>query len=236
MNRIDKAYFTLDEIEERWRLPHRDLVYLAENGLLRVSVRVFGVHVETGHYEEAEEGRWSRVACERLFARGLEDLRERDAFRLFRDGRAAVTGFAAAEPAYRDLVEPTPSLEVRLEDLVVRREERDRVESRHGLVRAGAAGEPPFRQAGDFTEVRLNGLAFNLGPLQSRVVKLLHRAAVAGEPWCTGKVVLAQAGSASTRMSDVFKSQPHWRRLIESDRRGRYRLFLAVRRSPSEGP
>ena len=54
-------------------------------------------------------------------------------------------------------------------------------------------------------------------------------AAIAGAPWCIGKSVLADCGSASTRLSDVFKSQEHWRRLIESDRRGRYRLRLPQR-------
>ena len=46
MSLIDKAYFTLEELEERWQLPQRDLVYLAENGLLRLSVRLFGVEIE----------------------------------------------------------------------------------------------------------------------------------------------------------------------------------------------
>jgi len=37
---IEKDYFALDELEERWEVPQRDLVYLAENGLLKVSVRL----------------------------------------------------------------------------------------------------------------------------------------------------------------------------------------------------
>jgi hypothetical protein len=45
----------------------------------------------------------------------------------------------------------------------------------------------------------------------------------------TGKLILGEAGSSSTRMSDVFKSQPHWRRLIDSDGRGRYRLRVPQR-------
>ena len=60
MSLIDKAYFTLEELEERWRLPHRDLVYLAENGLLRLSVRLFGVGMEFGVYEEGADGEWFR--------------------------------------------------------------------------------------------------------------------------------------------------------------------------------
>jgi hypothetical protein len=60
MSLIDKAYFTLEEIEERWRLPHRDVVYLAENGLLKLSVRLFHVHLEWGAFEEMPTGDWAR--------------------------------------------------------------------------------------------------------------------------------------------------------------------------------
>ena len=36
MTPIEKEYFALEELEERWQLPRRDLAYLAENGLLKV--------------------------------------------------------------------------------------------------------------------------------------------------------------------------------------------------------
>jgi len=39
---IDKSYFTLPEILERWQITEADLIYLAENDKLRLSVRVFG--------------------------------------------------------------------------------------------------------------------------------------------------------------------------------------------------
>ena len=81
-----------------------------------------------------------------------------------------------------------------------------------------------FRQANDYGEVHVAGRVFNLGPVQSRVVKQLHRAAITRDPWCNGKALLAAAGSSSTRLADLFKSQRDWRQLIESDRRGNYRL------------
>jgi len=43
---IEKEYFTLDEVESCWDMPRRDLVYLAENGLLKVSVRLYGIRIE----------------------------------------------------------------------------------------------------------------------------------------------------------------------------------------------
>jgi hypothetical protein len=225
MRLIDKAYFSLEEIEERWCLPHRDVAYLAENGLLRLSVRLFGVCLEQGVYEEDAAGEWCRIPQERGSFTGFQDLLERDVFQLFRDGEVDVCRFHAPHPEYRDLTAPSDSVTVRREDLLIRKPERDRVEAQHGLVRAGGnAATAAFQALNDYREVRLAGLVFNLGMLQSKVVKRLHHAASSANPWCDGKLVLGEAGAASTRMADVFKSQPHWRRLIESDRRGRYRL------------
>jgi hypothetical protein len=51
MVRIDKLYFTLKEVAERWQVKMDDLAYLAENGDLRVSVRLYNVHLEEGIYE-----------------------------------------------------------------------------------------------------------------------------------------------------------------------------------------
>ncbi len=228
MSLIDKAYFTLEEIEERWQLPHRDLAYLGENGLLRLSVRVFGVHMESGFFEESADGEWFRVAQDRCRFTGLQDLIERDVFRLFREGQVEVGCFHAPEREYRDLLEPTETVWIRPLDLLVRREERDRVESQHLIVRKGSS-PPSLRQSNDYRQVHSAGLLFNLGPVQARVVKLLHEAATSSNPWREGKSILGEAGSASTRMADVFKSQPHWRRLIDSDGRGRYRLRATQR-------
>jgi hypothetical protein len=135
MSLIDKAYFTLDEIEERWRLPHRDVVYLAENGLLRLSVRLFHMHLEWGEFDDLGNGDWAPVPTDHRWFSGLQDLSERDAFRLFRDGEVAVDQFATPEEHhYCHLLEPTENITVRNTEVVVRREERDTVEQRHGLV------------------------------------------------------------------------------------------------------
>lgn len=58
---IEKDYYALDEVEERWGVPRRDLVYLAENGLLKVSVRLYSIHVELGSYEHTEDGEWFSI-------------------------------------------------------------------------------------------------------------------------------------------------------------------------------
>jgi hypothetical protein len=236
MSLIDKAYFTLEEIEERWQLPHRDVVYLAENGLLRLSVRLFDMRLEWGEFDDLGNGDWNRIPTDQRWFSGLQDLREHDAFRLFRDGEVAIDQFAMPEGSqYCHLREPTDTLTIRVCDVVVQRPERDRVEKAHGL--AGAAKPTVtsiFRQVNDYGEVHVAGRVFNLGHVQSRVVKQLHRAAITGDPWCSGKVLLAGAGSSSTRVADLFKSQRDWRQLIESDRRGNYRLRLLFSDPPPE--
>jgi hypothetical protein len=108
----------------------------------------------------------------------------------------------------------------------VRREERDAVEQRHGLVNGSVPKGPVFQQLNDYGEVRLNGPVFYLGPIQARIVKQPHRAALTDQPWQSGTELLEGARLASIKLADVFKSKRHWRRLIESDGREKYRLRL----------
>lgn len=219
----DKAYFGLDEIQARFGLSRRDLAYLIENGLLKTSVRVWHVLVEEGYYEHDAQAGHFRVPCDQRHVSGLLDLYTWDAYRLFRDQAALIDSFDAAEGDYCVLLRPEDGIEVRLDDLVVRREERDRFAREHRPPTPRCNGQA-FTVVGDYKEVIVNGRSFHLGSCQAKVVRLLHAAAKTKDPWRHGKVVLADAGSLSTRMADLFKSQRHWRELIESDRRGHYRL------------
>ena len=76
---IEKAYFTLPEVLARWSMPEVDLVYLAENDQLRLSVRILNLPIEFGDFEGAvarlaavrdRMGRGRRLA--RLLAGGLQ--------------------------------------------------------------------------------------------------------------------------------------------------------------------
>ena len=226
---IDKAYFTLEELAERWRLPLRDLVYLAENGLLRLSVRLFGVGWNSGDMRRMRTtsglGRAGPSAVHRV--PGPAGTRRVPAVPAGA-GRREVS-FTRPEHEYCRLIEPTESVSDFPRRVLVRREERDRVEAQHDLVRKG----PPRRRLCVSRMITAKcappGFSFNLGPVQARVVKRLHEAATSSNPWCEGKLILGEAGSSSTRMADVFKSQSHWRRLIDSDGRGRYRLRVSQR-------
>lgn len=223
---IEKAYFTLPEIRDRWRISENDLIYLAENDMLRLSIRVFGLSLELGDYEEIEEGRAFRIPTERLMFSGLVDLHAGDVFHLFRSGEAHLGEFRVPGNDYARPWGVAEPLYVVTRDLVMRRDERDRYEITKGFSAGSQMEERTFMANHDYSEVRCNGYRFRLGPIQAAVVRALHCAAQAGQPWQNGKLILSAAQSKSLRMSDVFKSKDNWRDLIRSDRRGNYQLNI----------
>jgi hypothetical protein len=83
-----------------------------------------------------------------------------------------------------------------------------------------------FQHDAGYRRVVIHGREFHFGPLQAKVVELLHQAAVTDRPWRSGKGLLAEVGSESAHISDLFKSKPGWQMLIESNDRGDYRLVI----------
>ena len=228
MGIIEKDYFTLPEIVERWALSRPDLVYLAENGKLRLSVRVFRLGIERGSYEETPDGRSFACPYERTCFDGILDIDDYDAFALFRDGAVELHAFHVPGNEYVRLLDGLPPLTVCESEVLVRKDERDRFE----VEELGSLANPrtvSFEQSNHYRVVRIDGHVFHLGEIQARVVALLHHAAQTEQPWRLGKRLLGDAGSQGTRMVDLFKSKPGWRRLIASNGRGQYRLNIPQR-------
>lgn len=221
---IEKSYFALSEVLARWSIAEEDLIYLAENDELRLSIRVFGLPLEFGDYEVPEGERPFRVPTDQMFFSGVVDLHACDVFHLFRSGEAHLTEFRALHSDYASLWGSVEPLYVVIGDLLMRRDERDRYEIKSGFASGAQIEDRTFITSRDYSEVRCNGQRFQLGPIQAAVVQALHRSALAGQPWQNGKTILSEARSKSLRMSDVFKSKGNWRDLIRSDRRGNYRL------------
>ena len=230
--KIDKTYFTVTEIRERWHLSEADVAYLAENGDLRLSVRVFEVPVEIGEISESPDGNWCKVPHARMRYSGLLDLHAADAFQAFEANQVTLKSFVPPEGGYASVIEDHPGVLVRSCRFLIRREERDRLEERTGFAERHAGLVVSHR----YREVQLNGEIFHFGPIQAEVIRVLHGAYLAGEPWQSGKAILTAAGSKSMKMIDVFKSQPNWRRLIVSDHRGCYRLAVEPGGVPSRPP
>lgn len=223
--RIEKMYFGIEEVMERWQMPERDLGYLAENDELRLSVRVYDLPVEFSRIEEPTAEPAKRHSDRTFCHSGLLDLCAGDAFMIFRCAERGLRDFRLRNGDLVRIAQGHDPLHVMLGDLLIRREERDRFETARGFEGTGlCSGRPGFSASADFRHVCCNGTHFRLGAVQARVVGLLSRAAEDGAPWRNGKRLLTEARSRSMRMADVFKSQPNWRELIESNGRGHYRL------------
>ncbi len=70
-----------------------------------------------------------------------------------------------------------------------------------------------FWHAPDYSEIRLHGEPFYFtGDVNRAVIRLLHEAAVAGEPWQSGKATLAKARSqdAEGKMGNLFGAHSCW--------------------------
>jgi hypothetical protein len=223
---IEKHYFNLRETAARWALEADDLAYMAENGELQVSVRVDHVRLERGFVKKCGDEEL-RIPHQRMWYTGVVDLTRRDAFLVFRSGKRSVCEFHTSGPdEYAALIDPTAAIVVRRDHVVIRREERDRIEAVHESAGRTVAEGIGFQHSSDYRHVRLGTAEMALGAVQAEVVRLLHQAAMTDNPWCDGKTLLSKAGATSLRMSDVLKSQKHWRLLILSDGRGRYQLRL----------
>jgi len=83
-----------------------------------------------------------------------------------------------------------------------------------------------FFQQNNFAKVFIHGRLYHFGIIQAKVIEQLYAASLTNSPWVCGKELLYQAGSKSIALRELFKSQTNWQQLIESDRKGSYRLRL----------
>lgn len=223
--RIEKDYYSLPEILARWGVVEDDLIYLAENNQVRLSIRIFDQFLEFGDYEADIDGARFHVPTEERVFSGLLDLHACDVFHLFRCGEVHLSEFRFDRCGYAAFPDSYAPIYVVIGDLLMRRDERDRYEIKSGFhAGKGKSPERAFIFGSGYREIRSRGFRFQLGAIQADVVRVLHAAAQAGQPWQNGKQLLSGAGSRSLKMVDVFKSQPDWRELIQSDGRGNYCL------------
>lgn len=228
MSLIQKEYFRLEEVVRDLGLSGSDVIYLAENGRLRLSTLVYGLQIERGHIEDLGGGHWQSIADDHDRWTGLLDLRERDAHEILKTGSAEVSSFHVPEGRYCHCSGGTRSILVTPLDLLVRRTECQRLEALLGRPshEPAAPAVTGFTHEPDYRIVQLGGEIFSLGPYQAGVVRILHQAALAGRPWCKGVDILAEIECSTLRMSDLFKSKRGWRKLIDSNARGMYRLAV----------
>jgi hypothetical protein len=195
MTRIRKSYFTLEELVSGWGLPEADLRYVAENGLLKLSVRVVSVFMELGIWEDAEDGRPPMsIPMDQRYYDGPVDLYIRDVFALFRDGLVE-TAYFHHEGGDASVMRDEDAVSVRASDLLVPDDERRRFEAE--VLPTLRLEIPEFE---DFRDFWHEGHRYRFAPTQAKVRRFLYDAALRENLWQSGKAVLAAVGSHSLKL------------------------------------
>jgi hypothetical protein len=227
-----KSAFTLAEVAEAWSTTPRDLVQYALEGNLELRIYVLSRRVNTGWWEPDSDDTWCSVPTGVEPVNGLEPVLGKDLWPLLGKGVTRIKDLKAPEEYhFRTLC--GSAIEITLQELFVTAEERRRFEHAYGIE--PAAPEPEeFTHEPGYGLVTWRGRRFELGEKQASVIAQLHAAYLRGEPWLGETQLLAEAGSASKRLVDLFKTQDGWRELI-TRLNGRARLALPDRNPAGVG-
>jgi len=219
INLPKRQFITLPELASEWRvevsalwrcLIDGDLLGHVQAPLMCVFLVTKKVEAQTVRVERTLTN-WegyaplSRYQCQRFYQRGQLNLRE---------------FICDAKQSRYVLPDETDDLIVDTKRFGILAHERRRFEEQHGVTSQAEPStfDPSFRI------VRYQGQEYELGPMQSQVVRQLYEAALRGEPWQPGKRLLQEAGSQSFGVLKLFKRNPIGKILIRSKPSGLYRL------------
>jgi hypothetical protein len=225
MKLIEKEYYTLQEVTAAWEMPRHDVAYLAETDRMRLTVRVCRLHIERGEIESHPDCGWHTIPHEQARYTGLLDITAQDAQLIMRNGSTEIQAFHAPDEHYCHVMDPSEPVTIHEADLLIRAEERARLEQVGGKPEKVHAPEL-FSHDISYQHVTCGGRRYRFGKIQARIIRQLHQASMTSQPWCKGSELIDKSQSRCYRLVDVFKSQQHWRELIESDGRGSYKLAI----------
>lgn len=228
----ERIFYSCDEIVKRWGIPTSDLHQYLLHGQLQASVWLPTMSV----YDIAESVDNGRILLSKQMRHwhGYTHLYAHDCRAVLRNGKSYVRDFINPETGGRlSIAEGMPAVRVTDGDLVILKTEKQRFERKYDFGTCtvqimGRAGRPKPQEPAmfdpTFRKVWFAGTLHHFGAIQASVLAQLYEAAKNGAAWQNGKKLLETAGSQSFTMQNVFKSNPHWRKFIESDGRGSYRL------------
>lgn len=230
-----RLFYALSDLKECWGISRSELQQWLVNGDLSTHVWLPVMSVYK-HFEE-NDGVTLKLISELSHWEGYASISRHYCHRLFRQGSIHLREFSSDASGQRyKLPEASDDVIVNVEDLVILEEERRRFEAEHHLagtcpnVRA-VNHRPEQLQKSDglvadhsFKIIKQHNNEYRLGDMQAKILRQLYESAKDGNPWQNGKKLLQEAGSQSFTLSNIFKRNPIWKKLIISDGRGSYRL------------
>ena len=230
-----KKYERLRNLQKLWQVSHDDIYYAAENGILKTAIWLPLRYVER---RVIADRKFIYETCEHL--EGFVGVRPEDTRKIFSHGRAKLrifNSFAKEGHILRLAYEPPqPSISVRIDDLVVLEEHKLQFEETYDITEADVPKQKQkekcqlesFRASEDYRHILFKGKEYHMGEFQGKIIEMLHDAAMSRNPWVHGKTLIYESGSSASRMRDIFKSKPEWKKLITSNERGLYRLNVPL--------
>jgi len=222
-----KRWARVADVAKRWGVEPSDVEDYAVDELLKLYVYVADLRAEEGTLEPDDHGGIQKLPQRDLVLNGPQPLLRQSLLAIIRDGQAEIRNFRPANrDGYLRIQDDVRPLLVRRSDLIITSDEREDFERQHGLsVSPTQPGDSDPSTIREFRVVQLGKDSFKFGPKQAAVLRLLKTAGESGKPWRKGSELLAGAEAETSRMSDLFKRHPAWRRLIMSDGKGHYRLI-----------
>ena len=208
---MEKEYYTLTELTERWDFCLHDALYLAENNICR-----FWINLPESDAirfrKESNNGLTYDLPLENCQAKGLLLLTTEDVRRIIIYKTANVIQL----PCQDDMtvfVRLKTVRELTIDDVLI-------------LIRHNIDDFFIEELPNGYTKFSYHGKSYVYGFVQSKIIKQLYDAAKDGRIWIYGKTLLKNAGSTSYRLGDVFRPHKEWMELIKSNKQGLYRLYL----------
>ena len=202
--------FHAEEIARRWGVEMDDLAYMAENGDLRVSVRV---SPSTSKRASTRPTRATANSSDPVRSVVVHRTAGSDGLRRPQGASSTVRLGSRIPRSGRRLcriIEPSERSRSSASAAGDPTEERDRIEDAHG--RAGNSGRRRYRRSSTMMSYRGSAASANfgcrwVGPGRGDEAPLRGMLGP-GTDGASARRILAEAGSASKRMSDVYKSKP----------------------------
>lgn len=220
-------FYGLNELKDDWRVCGAKIKKWLVSGKLQSSVWLPVMSVYS--LKECVEGEIPSVRKELRHYEGFVPLSSHQCQRLYRNGELTMREFQSCCGKLRfQLPDSSDDIRASVDDLLVLLDEKHRFEREIVLPRADELAVEDAKGSElvdtDFRNVVVDGESHTFGTIQASVLHQLYLASKQGKGWLVGKRLLHDVGSESFSLSNVFKHKPIWKRLIESDGRGRYRL------------
>lgn len=233
---LNTGFYDLEWLTVRWGLPENHILGMALDDFLELSIHVDGLLLFRGRVIQHDHSYEKTGIVSRHY--GTLPLRAHETEEIILKGSVETRCFRPRPgDDFCELEGNQPFRRIEIKDLVVAWETAHEYErSRKIKVRNLEDEKPslinPQTQYDLIVEdgykvVFLGPYHWNLGPMQAAIVRQLHEASIANQPWISGKQLLAGCGSESANIKDLFKRNKRWKDLILSDERGLYRLNCA---------